>query len=44
MGARFADGSGETSKRACPEGQVERFSWKHAGSGVAVHLRTVPTG
>lgn len=42
--ARFANGAAHQSNRACPFGQVEKFSWKESGSGVAVHLRTVPTG
>lgn len=42
--ARFANGAGQTSKRACPSGDVERFSWKESGRGVSVHLRTVPAG
>lgn len=42
--ARFANGAAHQSNRACPIDDVERFSWKESGNGVAVHLRTVPTG
>ncbi|MGH3874279.1 MAG: hypothetical protein ACRDSR_22730 [Pseudonocardiaceae bacterium] len=42
--ARFANGAEHHSKRACPKGDVERFSWKESGSGVSVLLRTVPAG
>ena len=42
--ARFANGTPQTSNRACPSGEVERFNWKESGRGVSVLLRTVPTG
>jgi hypothetical protein len=41
--ARFANGAPHQSNRACPYGDVERFSWKEPGRGVSVLLRTVPT-
>ncbi len=42
--ARFANGAGTKSNRACPKGEVEHFSWKEPGIGASVYLRTVPTG
>jgi hypothetical protein len=41
---RFANGASHQSSRACPKDDVERFSWKEPGIGVAVYLRTVPAG